>query len=437
MSPSRSTDNVSVSPASTSSSASAPSHLSGAGTPDQLGTASKASLLTVLILGSLTALAPLSIDMYIPALPTVTTALHSENAQVQLTLTACLAGLAVGQLVIGPMSDSWGRRRPLLIGMSVYVLASLACALAPNAPVLIGTRLLQGLSGAAGVVIARAVVRDLFNGVAAARFFSSLMLVSGVAPIAAPVIGGQLLRFTSWRGIFALLACLGVLIMALMMWKLPETLPAAARHKGGLKEALRTMRGLGTDRVFAGYVLAAGITFAAMFAYISGSPFVIQDVYGASPQTYSLMFGVNSVGIVAMGQFNGRFLINHFPLGRLLGVGIGLAFASGLGLLVLVSTTNVGLVPVGVMLWLMVASMGLVMPNATALALSRADRSAGSASALLGTLQFLIGACSAPLVGLAGEGTAVPMAVVITSATTVAMTVFLVLCRPWRREARL
>ncbi|OIV35267.1 Bcr/CflA family drug resistance efflux transporter [Mangrovactinospora gilvigrisea] len=422
---------------STSAAASAAPHLpvpSSAPTPpaEHRGRKTATGALLVFTLGSLTALPPLSIDMYIPALPTVTHALHSDASTVQLTLTACLAGLALGQLVLGPLSDSWGRRRPLVAGMVLFVIASLLCAVAPTAPMLTGLRLIQGASGAAGVVIARAIVRDLYSGVAAARYFSSLMLVSGVAPIAAPVIGGQLLRITSWRGIFVLLVVLGSLILLLAAIKLPETLPPERRHRGGLRTALRTMRGLGADRVFSGYVLAGGITFAAMFAYISGSSFVVQDVYHASPQTYSLLFGVNSVGIVAMGQLNGRVLVRRFSLVRLLGTGIALALAAGVGLLLVVSLTDAGLTAVAVLLWLMVASMGMVMPNATALALGRADHSAGSASALLGTLQFLIGAAAAPLVGLGGTGSALPMAIVITGATVLAMAVFLTLCRPWQ-----
>jgi DHA1 family bicyclomycin/chloramphenicol resistance-like MFS transporter len=399
--------------------------------PDAAATerGTRATALTVLILGSLTALTPLSIDMYLPALPTVTKALGSTAAQIQLSLTACLVGLAVGQLVIGPMSDTWGRRRPLLIGTAVYILASVACAFAMNAEVLTGLRLLQGLSGAAGVVIARAVVRDLTSGLAAARLFSSLMLVSGVAPIAAPVIGGQLLRFTSWRGIFVVLAVLGLVILVLTAVRLPETLPPKHRHQGGLGDTLRTMRGLFADRLFTGYVLTCGISFASLFAYVSGSPFVLQGVFGASAQTYSLMFGLNSIGIVGVTQLNGRVLINRFPMERLMTVGILIAMFAGAGLLVTVTATGGGLLPVAVLLWVMVASLGLVMPNATALALSRADHSAGSASALLGTLQFLIGAAVAPLVGLAGEDSAVPMAVVITATATLALTVFLTMCR--------
>ncbi|MEU2158709.1 multidrug effflux MFS transporter, partial [Streptomyces sp. NPDC019396] len=261
----------------------------------------RVGFLVVLVLGGLTALPPLSMDMYLPALPQVTGALDASAATVQLTLTACLAGMALGQLVVGPMSDRWGRRRPLLVGMAVYVAATAVCALAPGAELLIAFRLLQGLAGAAGIVIARAVVRDLYDGVAMARFFSSLMLVSGMAPIIAPLIGGQVLRVTDWRGVFYVLAGIGLLLTLLAARFLHETLPPERRHSGGVGQALGTMRGLLADRVFAGYTLAGGLAFATLFAYISASPFVVQEIYGASPQTFSLLFGLNSLGLVAVG----------------------------------------------------------------------------------------------------------------------------------------
>lgn len=244
----------------------------------------RTSLLVTLILGGLTAVPPLSMDMYLPALPEVTEALHSPAATVQLTLTTCLAGMALGQMVVGPMSDKWGRRRPLLIGMIVYIVATALCALATNAELLIAFRLLQGLAGAAGIVIARAVVRDLYDGVAMARFFSTLMLISGVAPVVAPLIGGQILRITDWRGVFVVLTVVGVLLTLLVWRRLHETLPPAKRHSGGLGEALHTMRSLLADRSFSGYLIVGAFAFAALFAYISASPFVIQEIYGASPQ---------------------------------------------------------------------------------------------------------------------------------------------------------
>ncbi|MEU9302903.1 multidrug effflux MFS transporter [Streptomyces sp. NPDC048269] len=403
-----------------------------------LTAARRTGLLVTFVLGGLTALPPLSMDMYLPALPQVTSVLHSPAATVQLTLTACLAGMALGQLVIGPMSDKWGRRRPLLIGMAVYVLATAICALAPTTEMLIGFRLLQGLAGAAAIVIARAVVRDLYDGVEMARFFSTLMLISGSAPIIAPLIGGQVLRFADWRGVFVVLTGVG-LVLTLTVWRsLDETLPPERRQTGGLGAALRTMRGLLGDRVFTGYTLTGGFAFAVLFSYISASPFVVQEIYGASPQAFALLFGVNSVGLIAVGQINGKLLVGRVSLDKALAVGLGTITAAAVALLLMSTGVfgEVGLVPIAAALFVLMSAMGVVLPNTNAQALMRTPHAAGSASALLGTSSFLVGAVASPLVGIAGEDTAVPMAMVQLTCAFLSVTCFLVLCRPWQiREA--
>ncbi|WP_307671359.1 multidrug effflux MFS transporter [Streptomyces sp. V2I9] len=417
-----------------------PAGPSGAAGP--AGPAAKAArrtgLLVTLVLGGLTALPPLSMDMYLPALPAVTDSLSAPAATVQLTLTACLAGMALGQLVVGPMSDRWGRRTPLLLGMVVYVLATAICALAPTAGLLIGFRLLQGLAGAAGIVIARAVVRDLYDGVEMARFFSTLMLISGVAPIVAPLIGGQVLRITDWRGIFVVLTAVGI-VLTLVVWKwLHETLPPADCHTGGVTDALRTMRGLLSDRVFTGYMVVGGLAFAVLFAYISASPFVVQEIYGASPQTFSLLFGLNSIGLIVVGQINGKLLVGRISLDKVLGLGLAVIVLAAVALLLMTLGVfgEVGLVPVAAGLFVLMSAMGLAMPNTNAQALMRTKHAAGSASALLGTSSFLIGAVASPLVGIAGEDTAVPMAVVQVVCAVAAVGCFLFLCRPWQRAGR-
>ncbi|MEU7371895.1 multidrug effflux MFS transporter [Streptomyces hygroscopicus] len=395
----------------------------------------RTSLLVTLVLSGLTALPPLSMDMYLPALPEVTDALHSSAATAQLTLTACLMGMALGQLVVGPMSDKWGRRRPLLIGMVIYVVATAICAFAPTAGLLIGFRLLQGLAGAAGIVIARAVVRDLYDGIAMARFFSTLMLISGVAPVVAPLIGGQILRFTDWRGVFVVLTGVGALLTFVVWRWLGETLPPERRHDGGLGQTLRTMRGLLADRVFAGYMLAGSFAFAALFAYVAGSSFVMQEIYGASPQTFSLLFGLNSIGLVITGQLNGRLLVGRVSMDKVLTVGLVVIAVAAAVLLTLSSGVfgKAGLVPVAGSLFVLMSAMGLAMPNTNAQALNRTPHAAGSASALLGTSTFLLGAVASPLVGIAGETTTVPMAVVQLTCALAAMACFMGLCRPWQR----
>ncbi|MDQ1044934.1 multidrug effflux MFS transporter [Streptomyces sp. V4I2] len=398
----------------------------------------RTGLLVTLILGGLTATPPLAMDMYLPALPEVTRSLNAPAATVQLTLTACLLGMALGQLVVGPMSDRWGRRRPLLAGLAVYVVATALCALAPTVELLVVFRLAQGLAGAAGIVIARAVVRDLHDGMAMARFFSTLMLISGVAPIVAPLIGGQILRVTDWRGVFVVLTVVGALLAVIVWAKLPETLAPDERHSGGVGEALRAMRGLLADRGFSGYMLTGGFAFAALFAYIAASPFVIQEIHGASPQTFSLLFGVNSVGLVIVGQINGKVLVGRVSLDRVLAAGLLIVILAATALLLMALGVfgEVGLAPVAAALFVLMSAMGVTLPNTQALALMRVKHAAGSASALLGTSSFLIGAIASPLVGIAGERTAVPMAVVQLAAAVVALGCFVGMCRPWNTRAR-
>jgi DHA1 family bicyclomycin/chloramphenicol resistance-like MFS transporter len=380
-----------------------------------------------LILGVLSSIGPLSVDMYLPALPKLTHDLSASTSLVQLTLTTCLVGLAVGQILAGPISDMYGRRRPMLAGVIVYVVASLMCAVAPSVQMLTALRLVQGVAGAACIVISRAVVRDMYDGPAAARFFALLMLVNGVAPVAAPVIGALVLRFTSWRGVFVVLTIVGVL-MAVSMLGLRETLPPPQRQAGELGSSVRTFAGLCADRVFVGYTLAGGLAFAAMFAYISGSPFVLESIYGLSPQAYSLIFAVNSLGIVVLGQVSG-WLSGRFPMRMLLAAGLSVSLFGGV-LLLLAVCTGMGLPAVLPALFLIVSAIGLTMPNSVALALSgRPVNVAGTASALFGLVQYVIGAGAAPLVGLAGSHTAVPMAVVIAGSAAAGILVFATLTR--------
>jgi DHA1 family bicyclomycin/chloramphenicol resistance-like MFS transporter len=369
-------------------------------------------VLFVVVLGSLTAFGPLSIDMYLPGLPAMAHSFHASASEAQLTLTACLVGLALGQLLAGPLSDRLGRRRPLLLGVAAYSAASLLCALSPSVHVFTGLRLVQGLAGAAGIVISRAAVRDLYSGVEAARFFSILMLVNGLAPILAPVIGGQLLKVTSWRGVFVTLAVIGFLLFVATVGGLSETLPVERRRGDGLRATVATMHALLRDTVFVGYALASGLSFAAMFAYIAGSPFVLEDIYGVSPQVFSAVFAANACGIVAASQLNHRLLAHATPR-ALLRIALLAAAAGGIALLTVVLVGGLGVWAVLVPLFVVVSMVGMVMPNSTALALTDHPDAAGSASALLGMLQFVIGAGAAPLVGVAGKHTAVPMAVMI------------------------
>lgn len=366
---------------------------------------------TLLILGGLSAFGPLSLDMYLPALPSLAHSLHTSAAPVQLTLTGCLVGLAVGQLVTGPISDALGRRRPLLVGMATYAAVSAICAISPSVWLLAVLRIVQGFAGGAGVVISRAVVRDRHSGAAAARYFSALMLVNGLAPILAPIIGGQLLRATSWRGVFVVLTGIGIALFFAVLTGLPESLPTDRRYTGGFRATLGTFRRLLTDRSLVACVAACGFAFAAMFAYISASSFVLQDIYGVSPQIFSVIFGTNALGIMLLSQVSRMLVVRYGPR-RLLISGLISISCGGIALLVVV-LAHAGLPGVLPALFVVVASNGLVLPNATALALAEHGSVAGSASALLGVSQFAVGAAAAPIVGIGGSGTALPMAVVI------------------------
>ncbi|MEV0329080.1 multidrug effflux MFS transporter [Micromonospora echinospora] len=387
----------------------------------------------VLVLGSLIAIGPLTIDMYLPALPSIVDDLGTTSAAVQLTLTGTLAGLAVGQLVIGPLSDALGRRTPLLAGTALHVLASLLCVIAPSVEVLGALRVLQGLGTAATAVVAMAVVRDLFSGAAFATLFSRLMLVMGVAPILAPTLGSEVLRWTSWRGIFVVLAIFGVALLAVAAFGLRETLPVALRRSGRMIDTVRTYGTLLRDRVFVGLVLVAGLAMAALFAYVAGSSFVLQEQYGLDEQEFGLAFGAGAVGLILATQLNVRLLRRYTPQ-RILVVSLVGGTAAALGLLVFAATGLGGLPALLATLWVVLAAAGLAMPNAPALALSRHGEAAGTASALLGAVQFGVGAVAAPLVGVLGTG-AVAMALVVAGGMACALAVLLAVVRPARLGA--
>jgi MFS transporter, DHA1 family, multidrug resistance protein len=367
-------------------------------------------------------------DMYLPGLPALSRDLGASASTGQLTLTGCMLGLAAGQLFTGPLSDSLGRRRPLMAGLVGYSAASLGCAFAPSIWSLIGLRFIQGALGGAGVVIARAIVRDLFDGAVAARVFALLMAVMGVAPVFAPLIGGQVLAITSWRGIFVLLAAIGVPLLLVTMFWLPETLAPERRHGGGLRSTLRTFGGLLSDRSFIAPATSLALAAAAMFAYLAGSSFVLEDVYGVSAQGFSLIFAVNSAGLIACSQISGRFVTRLGPA-LLLRFGLIGLVVGAVGTLI-ATLANSDLVPLLTSLFVMLCSVGFVFPNATAVSLAEQEGALGSASALIGMGQFGTGALVAPLVGLAGSHDAVPMGLVIGVCGAAALAVNLVFSQP-------
>ena len=378
----------------------------------------------VLVLGALSAIGPLTIDTYLPALPELSRQLGATDAQAQATITGLLIGLGFGQLVIGPLSDSVGRRTPLLAGLGLHALMSVLCALAPSILMLTVTRTLQGLAGAAVAVVAMAVVRDLFSGIRAAQLLSRLILVLGVAPILAPSLGSALLAVTSWRGIFVVLALAALGMLALAYLALPETLPVERRRPVSLRGSARAYASLFGDRLFVVMVLVAGLMFATLFAYISGAPFVLQDLYGMTAQQFGLAFSANAVGLILMTQLN-PVLVKYYSPVTVLTVGVLVAVGGAVTLLVLMVLGVGGWLAFMAPLAVIVSAAGLSFPNAPAIALNRHGESAGTAAALLGAAQFMIGGAIAPLVGALDNGTPVPMAAIMVGTTGLAAVLLL------------
>ncbi len=379
-------------------------------------------LTLILILGSLAALGPLSIDMYLPAFPDMSRSFDASASLIQLSLTACMLGMALGQLIVGPLSDVRGRKRPLMLALLAYLLASLACAMAPTIEVLIALRFIQGAAGASGIVISRAIVRDLFEGPELTRFFAALSLVNGTAPILAPVIGGQLLRFGDWHFVFYLLAILSTLMLLAVALRLPETLPLERRVEGNLTTTLKTFGRLLTDRVFIGYAFAQAFVMGAMFAYISGSPFVLQNIYGASPQQFSFLFGLNGIGIILAAQIAGR-IAGRVDSERLMRISLTIVASASI-LLFLALTLTDQLIFVMIPLFFVVSSVGLISTLGFTLAMQNYGATAGSASALLGLLPMLVGSLVSPLVGIMGEQSAVPMGLIIMTLDCLALVLY-------------
>ena len=366
-----------------------------------------------IILGILTAFGPLSIDMYLPGLPSIAHDFGVETADAQQTLSAFFIGLAVGQLIYGPISDRLGRRRPLLFGCALYAVACLGCVLAPSLNALILLRLAMAFGACAGMVITRSVVRDLFDERESARMYSMLVLVMGLAPILAPLIGGQLLLVLGLAhhlpGLEWVRACC---VSPWCCLALPESLPAERRTRKTVGAVLRSYGGLLGDGRYMGYIVAGGLASAAMFAYISGSPFVFIELNGVPPERFGLLFGINSIGLIAASQLN-RWLLERYRGSQILVSAVTVTAVSSLLLVVSAATGLGGFPGMLFVLFFCIASTGLVGPNTTAGAMAPYARQAGSASAMLGAIQFGLGATASALVGLLFNGTAVPMAATI------------------------
>ena len=362
-------------------------------------------------LGLLTAFSPLAIDMYLPAFPQMERDLAAAPGRIELTLSLFLAGLAAGQYVIGPFSDRFGRRGPLLIGCGVYSLAALLCPLAPAVEWLIALRFVMGFAGAAGLVVSRAVVRDLYDESRSAGVYSFMMMITGIAPIVAPLIGGFLLENFQWHAIFWTLAAIGIVCGAAVMFDLPETLPFERRVRQSLAVVVKRSAAILLDSRFIGYALAIGFSYGALFAYITGSPKTYISYFGVSPQAFSGYFASNAVVLLITAQFN-RMLLRRFSPHALLRCAAIVALAGGVTLLGLTATGS-GFWPFHLTLGVCIGTLGLIFPNATAAAMSPFGREAGSASAVLGLLQYIIGAFAGATVGLLNGDTPVAMTAVL------------------------
>ncbi|MFJ4037020.1 multidrug effflux MFS transporter [Microbacterium sp. NPDC090007] len=353
-------------------------------------------------------------DLYLPVLPALTKELGAVTSAAQLTITACLIGLALGQLIAGPLSDRYGRRRILLIGVIAYVLTSLLCAASGTIELLIAARFVQGLAGGVGVVIAQAAGRDIYTGGKLIRFYGRVTVMGGLAAVIGPLLGGQLAQFTDWRGLFVVLAAIGVLILTITLFVFTETLLPENRTSGGFAALRHDYRVLFSDRRFLGAILNQGFMYAALFAYLSGATFVLQGIYGLSPQEYALAFGANSAGFMVFGFLAGRAAARWSLHGTLL-IGISLAAIGATGLLLsgIVST------PVTVVLaslFPLTSGVATSSPPATTLALAEYPQMAGTASSVLGMIRFGFGGLAAPLVGVAGATSILPLGVVTTTA---------------------
>lgn len=385
-------------------------------------------LVYVLVLGALTALGSFTIDLYLPAFPTIESDLDVSTAIIQLTLTATTLGFALGQLVVGPWSDRVGRRLPLIVATSIHLIASLGVAFAPGIEWLFVFRVFQGIGAAGGAVVAMAIVRDLFGGLPLVRMLSRMALVNGLAPIFAPVIGSQLLVLFPWRGMFVFLACYGAAVLLAAIFFIVETLPPARRIDYGHSTTRQRYRALFTDRIFVGIAIIAGMTFSGLFAYLSSSSFLFQGVYGLDPQQYGLLFAVNSLGVV-FGVQASSFLARYIGPQWILAGALTALLLSALAIAI-VDALGGGLVGILIPLFFFIMSCGFAFPCTQVLALANHGSEAGTAASLLGALNFGLAGLISPIVGVFGISSAVPMGIVMACTATVSILVLWIVVRP-------
>lgn len=380
--------------------------------PSAVGPAMATTLLLLTVFG------PLSMDMYLPVLPELARDLEAPTSAAQLTVTACLIGLAGGQLIFGPLSDRFGRRRPLIVGILAYITASVLCALSPSVTTLILARFAQGLAGATGIVIAQAAGRDIYDGSTLITFYARLTGLGGFAAIVGPLLGGQLARIMDWQGVFLVLAGVGVLLLVATLVIFTETHPAHRRTEAGAGAMLRNFSHLLRDRSFLSLVLVMGLIHAALFSYVGGATFILQESYGLSPQAYSYAFGINSVGVVVFSQIGGR-AARRWGERPVITAGIAVLAVSGLGVLA-AGLLDLPVAAVLAALFILVAAVTGTAPPLTSLALGAHPSRAGTASSLLNMARYGFGGIAAPLVGLGGASAVLPLGVITVAVAALA-----------------
>lgn len=384
----------------------------------------KPSLFLIIILGLLTAFGPFSIDMYLPALPEISNDFNTSTSNTQLTLTLFMIGLAIGQVFVGPLSDFIGRKKPLMVALVVYTIASILCVFAPNIYVVMALRFIQGFTGGAGAVISRAMSSDLYSGKALTKFLAVLMLVNGVAPILAPVLGGIILEFSTWKTVFVVLTAFGAIMFCLSLYKLTESLPENNRSSGRISEILGDFKELLKNPKFLLPLFIQGSTFALLFSYISASPFIVQSVYGVSSFEFSWMFAFNGLGLIFSGQLVNK-LVDRFDEHILMKV---FAFVQIIGVIIvsitLLNSWSIWILMIG--FFILVSPVSAIGTTGFSIAMANNKRGAGSASSLLGLSQFAFGGLVTPLVGIKGEHDVIPYVLTIVIVSLILIILFMI-----------